>query len=151
MKWIVIWTLSLIFCGCLSEGKVTAWNNNHKEQAAKYCAEKFPPIITTETTYITKIVDSTKYKEAEVRVMMYYDTLYKHDTLFRNKWKYILSPCLDTPKVIVRTVVDSANMYLKEQEAKRMNETITEKKQQVKWLLFALLIASIFVIIKLKQ
>ena len=151
MKLIATLTLCLLCSACLNEGKVTAWNERNKEQAAKYCADKFPPIITTETTYITKIVDSTKYKEAEVRVMMYYDTLYKHDTLFRNKWKYILSPCLDTPKVIVRTVVDSANMYLKEQEAKRMNETITEKKQQVKWLLFALLIASIFVIIKLKQ
>ena len=151
MKWIAILTLCLIFSGCLSEEKVTAWNDRNKEQAAKYCADKFPPIITTETTYVTKIVDSTKYKEAEVRVMMYYDTLYKHDTLFRNKWKYILSPCLDTPKVIVRTVVDSARMYIKEQETNRLNETITEKKQQVKWLLFALLIASIFVIIKLKQ
>ena len=150
MKWIATLTLCLIFSGCLNEGKVTAWNERNKEQAAKYCAEKFPPIITTETTYVTKIVDSTKYKEAEVRVMMYYDTLYKHDTTFRTRWKYILQPCLDTPKVIIRTVVDSAKMYLKEQEAKRMNETITEKKQQVKWLLFALLVAAIFITIKLK-
>ena len=151
MKWIVIWTLSLIFCGCLSEEKVTAWNDRNKEQAAKYCAEKFPPIITTETTYVTKIVDSTKYKEAEVRVMMYYDTLYKHDTLFRNKWKYILTPCLDTPKVIIRTVVDSAKMYIKEQEASRLSARLESEKSLVKWLLFALLVVAIFITIKLKQ
>ena len=150
MKWIVTLTLCLLFSGCLNEGKVTAWNERNKEQAAKYCAEKFPPIITTETTYVTKIVDSTKYKEAEVRVMMYYDTLYKHDTLFRNKWKYILSPCLDTPKVIIRTVLDSAKMYLKEQEAKRMNEKLETEKNIVKWLSILLLIAfiALFIITK---
>lgn len=151
MKWTATLTLCLTFCACLNEGKVTAWNDRNKPEAAKYCAEKFPVINTHETTFVTKITDSTKYKEAEVRVQLYYDTLYKHDTTFRNRWKYILQPCLDTPKVIIRTVLDSAKMYLIEQERNKLTQKVEDERNLVKWLSIFLLIAFIvlFIIAKL--
>lgn len=36
------WCLAIALAGCMTEKKVTRWNDKHYEKAAKYCAKEFP-------------------------------------------------------------------------------------------------------------
>lgn len=116
----------ILFASCITEKKVNRWNNEHEMQAAKYCAEKFPPDTVTRT--VTQNIDSAGYFDAYMNMSYLADSLFyrldsiQHlppeqraalniDSIKKAVDKEIrkrLKPCVDTVKVVTNTVVDRA-------------------------------------------
>lgn len=116
----------ILFASCLTEKKVTRWNNEHEMQAAKYCSEKFP--VDTVTKTITQNIDSAGYFDAYMNMSYLADSLFwKLDSLQQlppeqraslnidsirkavdKEIRKRLKPCVDTVKVVTNTVVDRA-------------------------------------------
>lgn len=141
----------ILFASCTTQEKVTKWNDAHKLEAAKYCAEKFP-VTSYDTIVELKVIDSTKYKEAEIRLIMAYDTIIKHRDSFRTIIKRVLKPCLDTPKVTIRVVTDSAKIYTMIQNEMTLKETLQRLKEGKdfwrKLAIITIAIALIYIIVK---
>ena len=137
------WSWALILGACSPEKQLS----KDPLRAAKYCLTNYPPI--TETLQVVKIIDSTKFKEAELRVEMYYDTIYKHDTTIKripkNILKYILQPCIDTQRTITIKIKDSAAAMVYKDNLQRA-EKITDIYKVIAGLLAVLLL--IFTIIR---
>jgi hypothetical protein len=124
MKYLII---TLLFTSCLTEKKVAKWNDEHKTQAAKYCADTFPPDTLTKTVF--KNVDSSGYYDAYMDMAKLADSLFWQldslihaatpdkpykpniDSLRKIVDKEIrkrLKPCVDSVMHITHTVVDKA-------------------------------------------
>lgn len=120
----------LLLCSlssCLTEKKVNRWLDEHEQQAAGYCAKKFPPDTLTKT--VVENTDSTGYFDAYMNMSYLADSLfYRLDSLQNaatpNKPFKInidsvrrvvdreirkrLAPCVDTVFRITYTVRDRA-------------------------------------------
>lgn len=161
MKYLII---ILLFASCITEKKVTRWNNEHKTQAAKYCADTFPPDTLTKTVF--KNVDSSGYYDAYMNMSYFADSLlnrmdslthaatpdkpYKPniDSLRKIVDKEIrkrLKPCVDSVVHITHTVVDRAReRYLQgtldekdriiSTRDKRISELEVKVKAKNKWI-----------------
>lgn len=129
MKYLLLIFACTLFTSCLTESKVNKWNDEHKMQAAKYCADTFPP--DTITTTVFKNVDSSGYYDAYMNMAAMADSLFwkldslthaatpEHpykpniDSLRKIVDKEIrkrLKPCVDSVKVITHTVIDMARV-----------------------------------------
>lgn len=120
--------IALVFLSsCMTESKVNRWLDDHKTEAAGYCADNFPPDTITKT--VVENIDSAGYYDAYMNMAYLADSLfYKLDSLAHaatpdNPYKpnidsirkvvdkeirKRLKPCLDTVKVVTNTVVDRA-------------------------------------------
>lgn len=123
--------LLLCFCSCISQKKVNNWLDDHPTDAAGYCADKFTP--DTITRVITDSVDLKAYEAAYLAMSWYADSLLNHLEDRRNAFvptvdhpcppavnldslrkavdiqiRKRLTPCKDSIKKVVYTVVDKA-------------------------------------------
>ena len=118
----------LLIClsSCLTEKKVNRWLNEHEQQAAGYCAKKFPPDTLTKT--VIEQTDSTGYFDAYMSMAYLADSLfYRLDSLQHlppgerpkinidsirkavdKEIRKRLKPCVDTVRVVTNTVIDRA-------------------------------------------
>lgn len=117
MLGVILMTLS----SCTTQKKVTRWLNEHPDQAAKYCANEFPVKEAVDTLYT---IDSAGYESAYWELWRYADSLLnerskvEHDTAFierireniKTEIRYKLKPCIDSSKVIVKTVENTAKV-----------------------------------------
>ncbi len=79
MRYIIIILLACL-TSCLIEKKVNRWLNDHEQQAAGYCAKKFPPDTLTKT--VIEQTDSTGYFDAYMNMAYLADSLfYRLDSL----------------------------------------------------------------------
>jgi hypothetical protein len=115
------------FTSCITEKKVNRWLNEHDQEAATYCANKFP--LDTITKTVTQNIDSAGYYDAYMNMSYLADSLfYKLDSLTHSatpdkpyrpnidslrkvvdkEIRKRLRPCIDTVKVVTNTVIDRA-------------------------------------------
>lgn len=124
MKYLII--ALIFFTSCLTEKKVNRWLNEHEQQAAGYCAKKFPPDTLTRT--VIENIDSAGYYDAYLNMAGLADSLFTRldsiehlpaaerqrlniDSIRKVVDKEIrkrLKPCIDTVRVVTNTVVDRA-------------------------------------------
>lgn len=115
-----------LFASCLTEKKVNGWLDDHKTEAAGYCADTFPPDTITRT--VTQNIDSAGYYDAYMNMAYLADSLFFRldsiqylppgdrpkiniDSLRKIVDKEIrkrLRPCVDTVIHVTHTVVDKA-------------------------------------------
>jgi hypothetical protein len=130
----IYWIIALLlvsFSSCVTESKVNRWLDDHKEKAAGYCADNFPPDTISKT--VTENIDSAGYYDAYMNMAYLADSLfYKLDSLMNaatpdkpykpnldsirkvvdKEIKKRLKPCIDTVKVVTNTVIDRAREAL---------------------------------------
>jgi len=142
MKYLFI----ILLASCTTQSKVTQWLDAHPIDAATYCADKFPPIITHDTSYIH---DTTINTELIALIdSMFIET---HDTLYK-VIKGKIKPCISTTTTIQTTIVDSARIValngklaIAQRELADMTAT---KNNWRKWFLILALCTAIYFIIK---
>jgi len=142
MKYLFI----ILLASCTTQNKVTQWLDAHPIDAATYCAEKFPPIITHDTSYVH---DTTINTELIALIdSMFIET---HDTLYK-VIKGKIKPCISTTTTIQTTIVDSARIValsgklaIAQRELVDMTAT---KNNWRKWFLILALCAAIYFIVK---
>jgi len=142
MKYLFI----ILLASCTTQSKVTQWLDAHPIDAATYCADKFPPIITHDTSYIH---DTTINTELIALIdSMFIET---HDTLYK-VIKGKIKPCISTTTTITTTIVDSARIVaLSGKLAIAQRELVdmtTTKNNWRKWFLILALCTAIYFIIK---
>lgn len=124
MKYFII---IILFTSCVTQKKVNSWLDDHKTEAAGYCADNFPPDTITRT--VTQNIDSAGYYDAYMNMSYLADSLfYRLDSLIHsatpdNPYKpnidslrkivdkeirKRLKPCIDTVIHVTHTVVDKA-------------------------------------------
>lgn len=116
----------LLLSSCLTEKKVNTWLDDHTQQAAGYCAKKFPPDTLTRT--VIENADSSGYFDAYMNMAYLADSLFSRldsiqhlppgerpriniDSLRKAVDKEIrkrLKPCIDTTIRITYTIRDRA-------------------------------------------
>lgn len=127
MRTILIILACFSLSSCLSEKKVNAWLDDHKQQAAGYCADKFPPDTLTKT--VIDNTDSSGYYDAYMNMSYLADSLFYRldsmqnaappdkpykaniDSIRKVVDKEIrkrLAPCVDTTIRITYTIRDRA-------------------------------------------
>jgi hypothetical protein len=121
----------IMIASCITQKEVNTWLNDHKREAAGYCADNFPPDTTARV--VTDSVDTAAYEAAYQGMEHYADSLFME--LKRRRESYIptpqapcppsvnldslrkavdaemrkrLAPCKDSLQKIVYTVVDKA-------------------------------------------
>lgn len=143
----------LLFCSlssCLSEKKVNGWLDKHKQQAATYCANTFPPDTLTKT--IVENADSTGYFDAYMNMSYLADSLfYRLDSLqnaatpnkpFKINIDSIrrvvdreirkrLAPCVDTVFRITYTVRDKAKEVELQGKLDEKDKVITARDKRI--------------------
>ena len=138
----------LFLASCTTQSKVTAWLEKHPIEAATYCSEKFPPIITLDTITTTDTVTN-------LEAIIYTDSLYfyTNDTIYkviRDKIK----PCVNKTITIQTTVIDSAKVVVLSGKLaivqKDLNDALDSRNEWRKWFFIIILISIILMIIKLK-
>lgn len=138
----------LFLASCTTQSKVTAWLEKHPIEAATYCSEKFPPIITIDTFMTTDTVTN-------IEAIIYTDSLYfyTNDTIYkviRDKIK----PCVNKTITIQKTVIDSAKVVALSGKLaivqKDLNDALDSRNEWRKWFFIIILISIILMIIKLK-
>jgi hypothetical protein len=156
---LILYSLS----SCLSEKKATGWLNKHKQQAAAYCANTFPPDTLTRT--VIENADSSGYFDAYLNMAGLADSLFNRldsiehlpaaerprlniDSIRKVVDKEIrkrLAPCIDTTISITYTIRDRAKeieLQVKIDEKdkvisardKRITELEAKVKSKNKWL-----------------
>lgn len=123
MRYLII---IILFTSCVTQKKVNRWLDDHKTEAAGYCADKFPPDTVTRT--VTQNIDSAGYYDAYMNMSYLADSLFfrldsiqhlppgeRHkinvDSLRKIVDKEIrkrLKPCIDTVIHVTHTVIDKA-------------------------------------------
>ena len=141
--------LFIIFlASCTTQSKVTAWLEKHPIEAATYCSEKFPPIITLDTITTTDTVTN-------LEAIIYTDSLYfyTNDTIYkviRDKIK----PCINKTITIQTTIIDSAKVVALSGKLaivqKDLINALDSRNEWRKWFFIIILIATILIIIKTK-
>ena len=136
----------ILLASCTTQNKVTQWLDAHPIDAATYCADKFPPIITHDTSYIH---DTTINTELIALIdSMFIET---HDTLYK-VIKGKIKPCISTTTTIQTTIIDSARIVaLNGKLAIAQRELVdmtTTKNNWRKWFLILALCTAIYFIIK---
>lgn len=136
----------ILLASCTTQSKVTKWLEAHPVEAATYCADKFPPIITHDTSYVH---DTTINTELIALIdSMYIET---HDTLYK-VIKAKIKPCVSTTTTIHTTIIDSARIVAingKLAIVQRELESVTESRNRWrKWFLILALCGAIYFIIK---
>lgn len=117
----------LLLSSCVTQKKVNRWLDDHRTEAAGYCADTFPPDTITKT--VVENIDSAGYYDAYMNMAYLADSLfYKLDSLTYNatpdkpykpnidslrkivdkEIRKRLKPCIDTVIHITHTVVDKA-------------------------------------------
>lgn len=142
MKYLFI----ILLASCTTQSKVTQWLDAHPIDAATYCADKFPPIITHDTSYFH---DTTVNTELIALIdSMFIET---HDTLYK-AIRGKIKPCISTTTTITTTIVDSARIValsgklaIAQRELVDMTAT---KNNWRKWFLILALCTAIYFIIK---
>ena len=142
MKYLFI----ILLASCTTQNKVTQWLDAHPIDAATYCADKFPPIITHDTSYVH---DTTVNTELIALIdSMFIET---HDTLYK-AIKGKIKPCISTTTTITNTIVDSARIVaLSGKLAIAQRELVdmtTTKNNWRKWFLILALCTAIYFIVK---
>ena len=136
----------ILLASCTTQSKVTKWLDAHPIDAATYCADKFPPIITHDTNYVH---DTTVNTELIALIdSMFIET---HDTLYK-VIKGKIKPCISTTTTITTTIVDSArivalNGKLAIAQRELVDMTATKNNWR-KWFLILALCTAIYFIIK---
>ena len=132
----------ILFASCTTQSKVTKWLDAHPVEAATYCSERFPPIITIDTITTT---DTLTNMEA----IIYTDSLYliSHDTIYKSIRDKI-KPCVNKVITIERTVIDSAKVVVYDSKMKELNEMTKDRDDWRKWSLILTLLITIYIIIK---
>lgn len=111
----------MILSSCTTQKKVTRWLNEHPNEAAKYCADEFPIKESSDTAFV---IDSAGYEAAYWELWHYADSLLnerskvEHDTAFiekiresiKTEIKWKLRPCIDSVKVVTKTVENTAKV-----------------------------------------
>lgn len=94
----------ILLASCTTQSKVTQWLDKHPVEAATFCADKFPPIISHDTTEQHDTVINTE-------LLAYIDSMYviNHDTVLK-VIKAKIKPCVSTTITIQKTIVDSARI-----------------------------------------
>lgn len=142
MKYLFI----ILLASCTTQNKVTQWLNQHPTEAATYCADKFPPIITHDTSYVHDTIINTE-------LIALIDSMYiqTHDTLYK-VIKAKIKPCISTTTTITKTVIDSARIVAingKLAIVERELESVTESRNRWrKWFLILALCGTIYLLIK---
>ena len=142
MKYLFI----ILLASCTTQSNVTQWLDAHPIDAATYCADKFPPIITHDTNYVH---DTTVNTELIALIdSMFIET---HDTLYK-VIKGKIKPCISTTTTIQTTIVDSArivalNGKLAIAQRELVDMTATKNNWR-KWFLILALCTAIYFIIK---
>ena len=142
MKYLFI----ILLASCTTQSKVTQWLDAHPIDAATYCAEKFPPIITHDTNYVH---DTTVNTELIALIdSMFIET---HDTLYK-VIKGKIKPCISTTTTITTTIVDSASIVAISSKLaiaqRELVDMTTTKNNWRKWFLILALCTAIYFIIK---
>lgn len=127
MKLLLIIFSCLLLTSCVTQKKVNSWLDDHKTEAAGYCADNFPPDTITRT--ITQNIDSASYFDAYMNMSYLADSLFWQldslthaatpdkpykpniDSLRKLVDKEIrkrLKPCIDTVIHVTHTVIDKA-------------------------------------------
>lgn len=135
----------LILSSCTNQRKVTKWLDGNRKAAAKYCAATFPVIEKTDTLYT---VDSAGYEQAYMELWAYADSLLNasKDTVMveriresiKTEIKYRLKPCVDSVKVVTKTVINTAQLEVAngvisdlQAELARKDETISKRDDRI--------------------
>lgn len=161
----IMWVATLmILSSCTTQKKAIRWFNEHETEAAKYCAVKFPVSESVDTSFV---IDSAGYEAAYWELWHYADSLLnerskvEHDTAYieriresiKTEIKWRLKPCVDSVKVVTKTVENTAkvkyltgkldeqitvitNMYNRNNE---LQQKITEKNR-VLWIMWIVII-----------
>lgn len=136
----------ILLASCTTQSKVIKWLEAHPVEAATYCANKFPPIITHDTSYIHDTTINTE-------LVAYIDSMFieTHDTLYKII-KSKIKPCISTTTTITTTIVDSARIVSingKLAIVQRDLESITESRNRWrKWFLILALCGAIYLLVK---
>lgn len=136
----------ILLASCTTQSKVTQWLDAHPMEAATYCADKFPPIITHDTSYVHDTTINTN-------LVAYIDSMFieTHDTLYK-VIKAKIKPCISTTTAITTTIVDSARIVAingKLEIVQRELKGVTESRNRWRrWFLILALCTAIYFIIK---
>lgn len=139
----------LLFTSCITQRKVTRWNLEHPTQAAKYCADNFPPdtITRTETTTIDstgynqvntdlqKLADSMllelkKKTEAATPAAPYHPNIDSIRMVLKREIQKSIKPCVDSIKIVTHTIVDNARVKYLQGTIDEKDGTITKLQGQ---------------------
>lgn len=136
----------ILLASCTTQSKVIQWLDKHPTEAATYCSDKFPPIITHDTSYVHDTTINTE-------LVAYIDSMYieTHDTLYK-VIKAKIKPCISTTTTITTTVIDSARIVAingKLAIVQRELEGMTESRNRWrKWFLILALCGTIYLLVK---
>lgn len=149
MKYIIV-ILLIGLSSCLTEKKVNGWLDKHKQQAATYCANTFPPDTLTKT--VVNNTDSAGYYDAYMNMSYLADSLfYRLDSLQQaatpNKPFKInidsirkvvdkeirkrLAPCVDTVFITTYTVRDRAKEIELQSKSDEKDKVITARDNRI--------------------
>lgn len=149
MKYFII-ILAFSLSSCLTEKKVNTWLDDHEQQAATYCATKFPPDTLTKT--VIENIDSAGYYDAYMNMSYLADSLFVRldslthaatpdkpykpniDSIRKVVDKEIrkrLKPCIDTVKVVTNTVIDRARERQLQGVVEEKNNTISARDKRI--------------------
>ena len=118
----IMWVATLmILSSCTTQKRATRWFNEHETEAAKYCSVKFPVSESVDTAFV---IDSAGYEAAYWELWRYADSLLNerskttHDTAYiekiresiKTEIKWRLKPCVDSVKVVTKTVENTARV-----------------------------------------
>ena len=138
--------LFILFASCTTQSKVTKWLDAHPMEAATYCADKFPPIVTHDTSYVHDTTINTEL--ISLIDSMYIET---HDTLYK-VIKAKIKPCISTTTTITTTIVDSGRIVAINGKLaivqRELDSTTESRNRWRKWFLILALCTAIYFIIK---
>lgn len=154
MKLLAIQFFLIMIASCITQSKVNTWLNDHPTTAAGYCADKFPPDTTSRV--ISDSVDTRAYEAAYSGMATYADSLFIELQKQRESFKATpqqpcpppvnldslrksvdteirkrLTPCKDTIKTVINTVVDRAKERQLQGTIDQKDATITARDKRV--------------------
>ena len=183
-------TVSYLAPSCINQKKVTRWLNENPGKAAEWCADEFPVKESVDSSYK---IDSADYEQAYAEVWAYADSLLNEldnrveaghggyvpvgsfpppmsiDSLrlaISKQLRKSLKPCIDSVKVITRTIENIARVSAlshdlreKDKVISARDQTITEQAKKIKaktkwvfffWILVGLIAVYIYLKIRFK-
>lgn len=134
--------IGTLMSGCVSESKVIKWNDKHPVQASHYCSVKFP---VEEQTQVEYRVDSADYNAVVDSIRRYTDSILDaaradgKDTQYieqvreriKTEIRWRLLPCLDSTKVITKTVENTARVKYLQGLLEAKDLTITKRDERI--------------------
>lgn len=128
--------------GCVTESRVKKWNDKHPVQASHYCSIHFP---VEEQTQVEYRIDSADYNNVVDSIRRYTDSILDaakasgKDTQYieqirekiKTEIRWRLLPCLDSTKVVIKTVENTARVKYLQGLLDAKDMTITKRDARI--------------------